>query len=229
MPALNYRLLSPALLLLALTGCGDNSSESTAGSTGPTDSSSSTGTGSSTGPGQASTTDSGTDSGTDATSTGVPGTTGDPTPTSSTGDASTGATTSDVTADCGFDDGLEFSRLGTVWQLRSEDGETCVWLERRDDSEPDVIYKAVPFTLLEFKAGHMGAVDHLTDQARMTWASTHHNWMDIAEAWDDAVRYRLEDQYPLDAEFIEQFDLSAIDEQTKAVLWGPIRLYPYKP
>ncbi|MBA3550258.1 MAG: hypothetical protein H0T76_27600 [Nannocystis sp.] len=226
MPALTYRLIPPALLLLAWTGCGDNSSESTADSSATTDSSTSSSSSSSSGTGQ----DPTTGPGTDATSTdAMPGTTGDPTPTSSTGDPSTGTTTSDVTADCGFDDSLEFSRMGAIWQLRSEDGETCVWLERRDDSEPDIIYKAVPYTLLEFKAGHMGAVDHLTDQARMTWASTHHNWMDVAEAWDDSVRYRLEDKFPADDAFIDQFDLSAIDLQSKAVLWGPIRLHPHKP
>lgn len=146
--------------------------------------------------------------------TGEPGTSGDPT---------------GGTADCGFDPGLVFERTATVFQLISADGETCVWLERHDDSEPDTIYKAVPYTLLELKAGHAGVVDHLTDQASMTWESTHHNWADVAEAWDDSVRYRLEDWFAKDGAFENKFGLFAYDEQTDALLWGPIELVPYTP
>jgi hypothetical protein len=236
----NIRLLKPAILSLALIGCGDSGGD-------PTGETASSGgsTAASTGPGDGT---SGTDA--DPTTGGTVGTTGPTTgdtttsPTTSpttdassgeltTGDATTGdGTTGNVTADCEFDDAVVWDRFGTIWQLRSDDGETCVWLERRDDSEPDVIYKAVPYTLLELKAGHQGAVDHMTDQAKMSWTSTHHNWMDVAEAWNDTVRYKLEDKYPIepvDPEFVDQFDLSAIDEATKEVLWGPIRLHPYKP
>lgn len=222
------RILPPALLLLlALTACGDSGGDSTGDSTGSS-------TGSPTGD---STTGEGpTTSVADTSSTGEASTTpttGDDT----TGDATTDATTTDattggLTADCEFDDSVLFSRMGTIWQLRSDDGETCVWLERRDDSEPDTIYKAVPYTLLEIKVGHAGQLAHLTEQAKMSWESTHHNWMDVAEAWDDAVRFRLEDKYPLDPvepDFVDRFDVSAIDEQTDAVLWGPIRLHPYVP
>ena len=227
-------LLSPVILALALTGCGDSGGDPTGSSTGsstgsPTgDPSSSSSSSSSSG----STGSPGTDTADASTSTGPTPTTGEPTtgePT--TGEPTTGDTTDATTggglADCGFDDSVEWDRTGTIWQLRSEDGQTCVWLERRDDSEPDVIYKVVPYTLLELKAGHQGVVDHMTDQAKMAWMGTHHNWMDVAEAWNDSVRYRLADQYTL--EFVDQFDLSAIDEQTDAVLWGPIRLYPYQP
>lgn len=223
----DIRLLGPALLSLALIGCGDSGGDPT----GDTAS-----TGASTGDDTSGTAADPTTGGT-ADTTGTPTTdassgeltTGDPT----TGDPTTGdLTTGNVVADCGFDDAVAWDRFGTVWQLQSGDGETCVWLERRDDSEPDIIYKAVPYTLLELKAGHAGVVDHLTDQARMEWTSTHHNWMDVAEAWTDTVRYKLEYEYALepdDPEMPDQFDLSAIDEGTQAVVWGPVRLYPYKP
>lgn len=222
--------LPPVVLLLALGGCGDNSGESTAGAT-TTDTD--TGAGPTTESASAPATESAS-----APTTGAPDSSGEPEPLTTTegpgtdpttGDPSTGATTGSVSADCGFDDSLEFNRLGTIWQLRSEDGETCVWLERRDDSEPDVIYKAVPFTLLEFKAGHLGTLRHLSDPGRMSWASTHHNWTDVAEAWDDALRLRLEDRFTADDAFVDQFDVSAIDEQSQAVLWGPVRLYPHRP
>lgn len=134
-----------------------------------------------------------------------------------------GANGSGVT-DCEFDRGVAFKRLGTIYQLVSEDGETCVRLERRDDSKPDIIYKAVPFTLLDFKVGHAGVTEHLTDAAKMTWESTHHNWSDVGEAWSDSVRYRLEDWYAQDS---VEFGLYAYDEQTDAVLWGPIALVPF--
>lgn len=142
----------------------------------------------------------------------------------------TTATTTDPTggtADCGFDPSLVFDRFATTWQLISDDGETCVLLTRRDDSEPDVIYKAVPYTLLTFKIGHAGALTEYTDLATLHWESTHHNWLDVAEAWDTSVRYRLADRYGQD--FIDSFDLGAIDEQTKTPLWGPIVVHPYTP
>ncbi len=219
-----------ALLTLTLVGCGDSGDD-------PTGSDDSTATGSTTGDtvntgstGSSSTTGD-TGEPTTAPSTGEP-TTGDTTDATTT-DATTGdTTTGGVAADCGFDDSVVWDRYATIWQLQSDDGQTCVWLERRNDSEPDIIYKAVPFTLLDFKAGHAGVVDHMEDPGKMSWTSTHHNWMDVAEAWDDAVRYRLEDRYPLDPvgpDFVDRFDLTAIDEQSEAVLWGPIRLHPYKP
>lgn len=141
------------------------------------------------------------------------------------------STTSDPTgtapADCGFDPSLTFDRTGDIWQLISDDGETCVLLKRRDDSDPDVIYKAVPYTLLAFKVGHAGAIAEFTDPAKLSWESTHHNWLDVAEAWDATVRYQLTDRFGQD--FLDTFDLSAIDEQSKASLWGPITVRPYAP
>lgn len=143
-------------------------------------------------------------------------------------DTTAGETTAGGVADCGFDPGLVYERTATIFQLVSADGETCVWLERRDDSEPDTIYKAVPYTLLEFKAGHAGVVDHLTDAAKMTWESTHHNWTDKAEAWNDSVRYKLDDLFAKDGAFENVYGLSAYDEATDALLWGPIELTPFQ-
>lgn len=160
--------------------------------------------------------------------TAAPGTTG-PGTTSEPGTTSDAPETTGGVADCGFDDGVVYGRLETVLQLVSADGETCVWLAREDLSEPDTIYKAVPFKLIEFKAGHAGGVDHLTDPARMSWESTHHNWTDVGEAWDDSVRYHLEDWYTKDGAFIEMYGLTAYDEATDALLWGPVELVPYAP
>ena len=141
--------------------------------------------------------------------------------------SSTSDTTGTGAADCGFDPARSFDRAGAIWQLISDDGETCVLLERRDDSDPDVIYKAVPYTLLAFKVGHAGALADFTDPDKLSWESTHHNWLDVAEAWDATVRYRLADRFGQD--FLDTFDLSAIDEQSKASLWGPVTVRPYAP
>lgn len=153
-----------------------------------------------------------------------------PTTTDTTADPTAGSTTGGA-ADCELDPDLVFRRDNLVFQLQSADGATCVWLERRDDSEPDVIYKAVPYTLLEFKAGHAGALAHVTDPAELTWESTHHNWNDVATAEADGVRYRLEDWYPKDeggeAFVVSKWALFARDAATDATLWGPVILYPY--
>jgi hypothetical protein len=161
-------------------------------------------------------------------STGDEPSTGDATA-SSTG--STDGTTGGGAKDCELDPNLEFTRDGTIYQLQSEDGATCVWLKRRDDSEPDVIYKEIPYTLLEFKFGRDGAVVHITDLAKLTWDGSHHNWTDAALAEGDGVRYRLDDLWASDeggeAFVVNKFALSGRDPATDAVLWGPILLYPF--
>jgi len=204
--------ISRSILLTALTtallpACGDDSSDTTTTSASTSTSTSTTTSTTS----DASTSTGDTSGGTGGTDTAAP-------------------TTGGGAADCGFDPGLVFDRGGLVYQLQSTDGATCVWLERRDDSEPDTIYKAIPYTLLEFKAGHDGAVAHVDDLAKLTWESTHHNWNDVATAEAGAVRYRLEDWLPLDQggdAFTAKWALYARDAATDAVLWGPVLLYPY--
>jgi hypothetical protein len=214
-------------VILAMAACGGESGDTTAGDTtagdttaaetmaDPTEAPGTTAEPGSTG-------EPGTTVGDSIAST--TGTTGEPGSTGSTGDTTTGEV-----ADCGFDPGLVFARDAEIFQLISADGETCVWLERRDDSLPDMIYKAVPYTLLAFKAGHAGEVAHLTDAAKLTWESTHHNWTDVAEAWDDAVRYRLEDWFGTVGEFENLYGLSAYDEASGELLWGPVELVPFTP
>lgn len=226
--ARSLHLLVPAVL--ALSACSKDPDDTvTAGdstsaddSTGTTDAVDTTADTSPTEP------DTTTSPGTTTDATTDPATT-DATTTTTTDATTTDATTGGGVADCGFDPGLAYARNALIYQLESDDGATCVWLKRRDDSEPDVIYKAVPYTLLEFKAGHAGAVAHITDQAMLGWESTHHNWEDVALATDDAVRYRLEDWYSKDGAFIDSFGLYAFDAATDAPLWGPVTLHPFAP
>ena len=223
------------LLLLSLVApaCGAD------GETSDTSSGSSTSTSGDTADSSGTTDPTGGVSTTDATTTTTTTTTTDPT-TDATGSTTAEPTTGDVVtggdtttggaiADCGFDPGVMFSRDALVFQLESEDGATCVWLERRDDSEPDVIYKAIPYTLLEWRSGHAGIVTTVPDPAALTWESTHHNWTDVVTATDAGVRYRLEDLYTQDDAFESKFALYAHDADTDAVLWGPITLLPYTP
>lgn len=222
--ARSLHLLVPAVL--ALSACSKDpddtvtagDSTSAADSTGTTDAADTTADPSPTEP------DTTTSPGTSTAATTDPTTT-----TTATTGATTDATTGGGVADCGFDPGLAYARDALIYQLESDDGATCVWLKRRDDSEPDVIYKAVPYTLLELKAGHAGAVAHVTDPAMLTWESTHHNWEDVATATDGAVRYRLEDWYSKDGAFIDSFGLYAFDAATDAPLWGPVTLRPFAP
>lgn len=229
----SLRLLTALTLVLTASACG------TEGETSDTSSGSSTAAGSTTGDltgdstsvadtstsaTNPTTTDATT---TDAMTTDAPDSTGGELTT--TGDATTDdSTTGGAIADCGFDPGVTFTHDALVYQLESDDGTTCVWLERRNDSEPDVIYKAVPYSLLEWKSGHAGVVTHVTDAAQLTWESTHHNWSDVATATHAGVRYRLEDWYALD-ESSDSFRLYAYDAGTDALLWGPIALHPHAP
>lgn len=215
-------MISPAtlrlltFLTLAAPACGSETSDTSPGS------STSAGSATADSSGAADPTEADADTAGASTST-TGGMTADPT----TGDPTTGGSI----ADCDFDPAIVFSRDALVYQLESEDGATCVWLERRDDSEPDVIYKAVPYTLREWKsghAGHVGHVAHVTDLTAMTWESTHHNWNDVATASDGAVRYRLDDWYTFDDAFEARFGLYAYDADTDALLWGPITMLPYQ-
>ncbi|HEY0134441.1 MAG TPA: hypothetical protein VGB85_10185, partial [Nannocystis sp.] len=178
------------LLTLAAPACGgdDETSDTSSGSStsGGGDTTDSSGTTEPTGGTTTDvvTSDTSDTSDTADTTTGTTGsTTGstDPTGDSTTDDTTdTTDTTTGAIADCGFDPTVAFTRDALVFQLESEDGATCVWLERRDDSDPDVIYKAIPYTLLEWKSGHAGVLTHVTDPAALTWESTHHNWTDVA-------------------------------------------------
>jgi hypothetical protein len=231
------RRLTCTILAATLAGaCGDSggstddatepgaTSDATEGSSGATD----PGTTTADEPTGAGSTDATTGDVTTADATTTDATT-DATTADPTADPTTGDPTSGGVADCGFDPAVVYGRTEPIFQLVSADGETCVWLRRRDDSEPDIIYKAVPYTLLEFKAGHDGAVEHFTDEAMLSWESTHHNWADVAEAWDAGVRYRLEDWYAQDDAFLDRYGLFAYDAQTDALLWGPVELTPYAP
>ncbi len=228
--ARSLHLLVPAVL--ALSACSKDpddtvtagESTSAADSTGTTDAADTTADPSPTEPDTTTSPGTSTDATTDPTTDATTDPTPDPTATTTT-DATTGG----GVADCGFDPGLAYARDALIYQLESDDGATCVWLKRRDDSEPDVIYKAVPYTLLELKAGHAGAVAHVTDPAMLTWESTHHNWEDVATATDGAVRYRLEDWYSKDGAFIDSFGLYAFDADTDGLLWGPVTLRPFAP
>lgn len=226
------RLTCTILLASALGACGDSGGGDTGGATDPgTTGDAPTGSSGATDPGTtgATTADEPTGAGSTDATTGGATTTDATTADATTADATTDATTGGGgVADCGFDPAVVYGRTELIFQLVSADGETCVWLRRRDDSEPDIIYKAVPYTLLEFKAGHDGAVDHFTDEATLAWESTHHNWADVATAWDADVRYRLEDWYG-QSEFTDLYKLSAHDAQTDALLWGPVELTPYTP
>lgn len=127
-------------------------------------------------------------------------------------------------ADCDFEGGVGYTLLAETLQLESEDGQSCVKLTRRDDSEPDVLYKAVPFTLLTFRMSHGGESVFVDDLVKLDWESTHHNWADVGEALTDTVRYELAFQF-VDS-FEDEFELSAY-AVGGALLWGPVTLTPH--
>lgn len=130
--------------------------------------------------------------------------------------------------DCGFSLSLVHNPRGDVLQLASEDGGTCVRLERRDDSEPDVMYKAVPYTLLTFTVGYEGEVETIDDEAALEWRSTHHNWGDSAAAEGERALYELATPYADDGDndWRHRYHLSALGLDTRDVIWGPVELFP---
>lgn len=125
---------------------------------------------------------------------------------------------------CDFEAGVGYTLLAETLQLESDDGQSCVKLTRRDDSEPEIIYKAVPFTLLTFRMSHGGESVFVDDLARLDWESTHHNWADVGEALTATTRYELVFQYG--NTFEDEFELSAY-ALGGTLRWGPITLKPH--
>lgn len=126
---------------------------------------------------------------------------------------------------CEFQAGVEYQLLAETLQLASADGQTCVKLTRRDESEPDVIYKAVPFTLLTFRVAHGEETAFIDDLAALDWESTHHNWLDRGEALTETIRYELAFQYA--NTFEDSFELSAFAGTSTTLVWGPVTLIPH--
>ena len=123
---------------------------------------------------------------------------------------------------CGFDPGVAFHSLGEVLQLESADKSTCVHVQRRDDSLPDMIYKAIPFTMLMMRVGHDGKVVTISDPDALVWESTHHNWNDHGEATSADTRFRL----LFDLGLAQNYTLTAFD-LAGGTRWGPVTLLPF--
>ncbi len=134
------------------------------------------------------------------------------------------------TSDCGFSDDVTYDIWGEIWQLRSQDGTTCVRLVRRNDSEPDVIYKAVPFTLLSLTLDGLGLEPSrvvIEDPEKLHYNSTHHNWYDRAWGTSDSARYVLNIDYDPTEVTPDYFFFSLVilAPDGDDVLWGPVSLF----
>jgi hypothetical protein len=140
-------------------------------------------------------------------------------------DANPAAPDAAPAASCPFENDIVYDLLAETVQLESADKQTCVKLTRRNDCAPDVICKAVPFTLLTFLVVHDGTLTYIDKAADLHWEATHHNWMDWGEAIGGGVRYRLDSRYT--DGFTDHYELAAAAVGTGAGLWGPIELFPY--
>jgi len=136
----------------------------------------------------------------------------------------------DVVSLCPFDPNIPFEMLGEILQFESQDKTTCVWLRRKDLSQPGIIYKAIPFRLEKFIVGHDGSLVTIDDLAKLSWQSTHHNWYDVGQAESDTTLYRLNVGYQTStmASYLN-YTLTALDLKTNQNLWGPIELFPFEP
>ncbi|MCB9558412.1 MAG: hypothetical protein H6707_20015 [Deltaproteobacteria bacterium] len=124
---------------------------------------------------------------------------------------------------CGIDLSLKFYYLDPLLQFESADKKTCVVAQRRDDSQPGMIYKAVPFTLLSLTVGHNGVFEKVSAGSKLSWTSTHHNWFDEGVAQGAQLSYTLAFEYKTSVGLV--YTLVAKDAQAK-VQWGPIDLLP---
>ena len=135
------------------------------------------------------------------------------------GDGAGGEDDGGVT-DCDFDPSAQWSVLGEVLQMTSDDGRTCVRLEREDLCPEGWICKAHPFKLQYIRIGHDGTVVEQDDDAKLSWQETHHNWLDVGTAEIEGTTYRLEGE-----EYGNAYNLTATSQQQ----WGPVLLRPWTP
>jgi len=121
---------------------------------------------------------------------------------------------------CRFDPKVEWFALGEVLQMQSQDGLTCLWLQRQDQCAEGWICKAHPFKVLGMRIGHEGKLFESYNPEDFTWKATHHNWEDSCEAHIGGVDFLLQA-----TNLGKEYDITAKGAEN----WGPVRLLPYRP
>ena len=122
--------------------------------------------------------------------------------------------------DCRFDPQYSWGVVAEVLQMESADGGTCVWLRREDLCPAGMICKAHPFKLWEIRIGHDGNMLEITDDSKLNWTGTWHNWEDVGMAETDTTTYTL-----TGADYGWAYNITATGGET----WGPILLEPWEP
>jgi len=115
-----------------------------------------------------------------------------------------------------------------VMRLDAADGKTQVLIVR--EATGSGIGFSTNYTLLAFAVLHAGKL-HCIDEAKdLHYVSTHHNWVDEAEATVGAVRYHLDldyqptgDAWPPVGRWVWTYRLRGYDTNGTP-LWGPIDL-----
>ncbi|MCP4504754.1 MAG: hypothetical protein GY822_33025 [Deltaproteobacteria bacterium] len=103
--------------------------------------------------------------------------------------------------------------------------DTCVVVERRDQSEPDVIYKTRPWSLEKMTVKSPFGEAEEVDMTLLYYESTHHNWNDAASMSVGDELWKVSLRYPYDDMFDVPYQLAGLDSSGN-VVWGPIALTP---
>jgi len=136
------------------------------------------------------------------------------------GDGTVDGSDGDGVADCNFDPGVTWNMLGDILQMESQDGSTCVWLQREDLCPSDMICKAHPFDFQAIRIGHDGSLVEIVDPDKLSWSATHHNWSDTGEARTEDTTYVLQG-----VSFGQAYEITASGGEN----WGPVHLDPWAP
>jgi hypothetical protein len=106
----------------------------------------------------------------------------------------------------------------------ADDG-ACARVERRDLSEPDMVYKAIPYEATRVAVVLDGMGVDVVDSQALSYTSTHHNWADEATAQIDDVIARITMHFVIDMGFqleVVLLDATLDDEAREAnPLAGP--------
>jgi hypothetical protein len=126
--------------------------------------------------------------------------------------------------DCGFQ-GLTGEHV-EIMRFVSADEQTQALIVR----EGQRFRPVTDFTLKAFAVRHGGRLHCVDAPSRLSYLSTHHNWLDEAETTIDGVTYNLEmryqptgDAWPPDGPLVWTYRLRGLDSADE-LLWGPIDL-----